>query len=69
MLQFKRDENYYDIIPIYIYANNEESKNLYAPMDTAAAKCEVVIGRHSMPAEKEEKTRIQSGVNGLMITG
>ena len=57
MLQFKeeRDENYYDIIPIYIYANNEESKNLYAPMDTAAAKCEVVIGRHSMPAEKRGK--------------
>ncbi len=57
MLQFHeaRDENYYEIIPIYVYANNEESKSLYAPMDTAAAKCEIVIGRHSMPSEKRGK--------------
>ena len=57
MLQFEegRAENYHEIIPIYVYANNEESKSLYAPMDTAAAKCEIVIGRHSMPAEKRGK--------------
>ena len=57
MFQFKegRTENYHEIIPIYIYANKEESGNLYAPMDTAASKCEIVIGRHSMPAEKRGK--------------
>ena len=47
-----RKENYYKIIPVYPYPNTDESKGFYAPMDTAAAKCEIVIGRHSMPAKK-----------------
>jgi tetratricopeptide (TPR) repeat protein len=47
-----RKENYYNIIPVYQYPNTDESKGFYAPMDTAAAKCEIVIGRHSMPAKK-----------------
>ena len=47
-----REENYYKIIPIYQYPNSDESKGLYSEMDTAAAKCELVIGRHSMPAKK-----------------
>lgn len=47
-----RKENYYQIIPVYQYPNSDESKGFYSPMDTAAAKCEIVIGRHSMPAKK-----------------
>lgn len=47
-----RKENYYKIIPVYPYPNTDESKGLYSPMDTAAAKCEIVIGRHSMPEKK-----------------
>ena len=54
LFQFResREENYYEIIPVYQYPNSDESKGLYAPMDTAAAKCEIVIGRHSMPKKK-----------------
>ncbi len=47
-----RKEDYSKIIPVFIYANNEESKGLYSPMDTAVSKCETVIARNSMPKEK-----------------
>ena len=47
-------------------ANNEESKIFMRQWILGQESEEVVIGRHSMPAEKEEKTRIQSGVNGLI---
>ena len=54
LFQFKssRKENFYKIIPVFQYPNSDESKGLYAPMDTAAGKCEIVIGRHSMPKKK-----------------
>ena len=52
-----RTENYNVIIPIYEYADEIGSKSLYAPMDTAAAKCETVIGRHSMPSAKKGQFR------------
>ena len=52
-----RMENYNVIIPVYEYADEIGSKSLYAPMDTAAAKCETVIGRHSMPSMKKGQFR------------
>jgi len=52
-----RVENYNVIIPVYEYADEIGSKSLYAPMDTAAAKCETVIGRHSMPSLKKGQFR------------
>ena len=52
-----RVENYNVIIPVYEYADEIGSKSLYAPMDTAAAKCETVIGRHSMPSIKKGQFR------------
>ena len=52
-----RLENYNVIIPVYEYADEIGSKSLYAPMDTAAAKCETVIGRHSMPSMKKGQFR------------
>jgi len=52
-----RTENYNEIIPIYEYADEIGSKSLYAPMDTAAAKCETVVGRHSMPSIKKGQFR------------
>jgi len=52
-----RLENYNVIIPVYEYADEIGSKSLYAPMDTAAAKCETVIGRHSMPSLKKGQFR------------
>lgn len=52
-----RKEDYSKIIPVYEYPDNIESKALYPPMDTAAKKCESVISRHSMPAEKKGQNR------------
>ena len=54
MLEFElnRKEDYSKVIPVFIYPNNEESKALYSPMDTAASKCETVIARNSMPKQK-----------------
>jgi len=52
-----RVENYNVIIPVYEYADEVGSKSLYAPMDTAAAKCETVVGRHSMPSIKKGQFR------------
>ena len=59
MLQYKlgKKENYNEILPVFHYANKEESKALYPAMDTAVAKCEVVISRHSMPSEKIRANR------------
>ena len=53
----QRKENYNKILPIYPIPTIEESKNWYSPMDTAAAKCELVIFRHRMPHEKKGRNR------------
>ena len=50
--ELNREENYSEIIPLFIYANVEESKAFYSPMDTAVSKCETVIARNSMPKLK-----------------
>lgn len=50
-------ENYTEVLPVFVYPNDEESKNLYAPMDTAVSKCETVIARNSMPKLKTGQYR------------
>jgi tetratricopeptide (TPR) repeat protein len=45
-------ENYDNILPVFIYPNETESKAFYPPMDTASAKCERVIVKHQMPGTK-----------------
>lgn len=45
-------EDYDEILPVFIYPNEEESKNFKAPMDTAIKKCETVIFKHQMPEKK-----------------
>ncbi len=45
-------ENYDEIIPVFIYPNEEEAKNFKSPMDTAIRKCETVIFKHQMPEKK-----------------
>lgn len=50
--EMNRQENYSEILPLYIYANDEESKGFYSPMDTAVSKCETVIARNTMPKQK-----------------
>jgi tetratricopeptide (TPR) repeat protein len=45
-------ENYDEILPVFVYPNEEESKNFKSPMDTAIKKCETVIFKHQMPEKK-----------------
>lgn len=45
-------ENYEAILPVFLYPNEEESKNFKSPMDTAIKKCETVIFKHQMPQKK-----------------
>ncbi|WP_343635896.1 hypothetical protein [Fluviicola sp.] len=56
-------EDYYSVLPILQLPSEEEVKNMYAPIDTAIAKCTKVIQRHAMPSmekpasKKEEHNR------------
>ena len=52
-----RKENYNLILPIFPLPSMEQSKNWYAPMDTAYRKCELVIFSHRMPHAKKGKNR------------
>lgn len=53
--QEKYKEDYNELLPIYIYADEKGSKSLYPAMDTAIKKCATVINKHSMPEKKEGK--------------
>ena len=52
-----RKENYDLILPIFPIPDDQQSKNWYAPMDTAYRKCELVIFSHRMPHAKKGKNR------------
>ena len=52
-----RKEDYNSILPVFPLPSEEQSKNWYAPMDTAYRKCELVIYRHRMPHKKKGKYR------------
>ena len=49
------EDNYNELLPIYIYADEKDSKALYPAMDTAIKKCATVINKHSMPEKKVGK--------------
>ena len=53
----ERVEDYSELLPIYPLPDKDESKNWYSPMDTAAAKCELVIFKHRMPHSKKGRSR------------
>lgn len=42
-------EDYFSVLPIRPLPTEEEVKNMYAPIDTAVAKCTKVITNHAMP--------------------
>jgi hypothetical protein len=57
-------DNYEEVLPVIVYANENDSKNFYAVMDTSIKKCATVIKRHSMPEKKTGATKTQNGANG-----
>ena len=54
---YERVEDYSQILPLYPLPSLEESKNWYAPMDTAIRKCELVIVKNRMPNVKKGRNR------------
>ncbi len=54
---YDRIEDYNQILPLYPLPSLEESKNWYAPMDTAIRKCELVIVKNRMPNVKKGRNR------------
>jgi len=53
--ELSHKDNYNELLPIYIYADEKDSKSLYPAMDTAIKKCATVINKHSMPEKKVGK--------------
>lgn len=54
---YERTEDYNEILPLFPLPSVEESKNWYAPMDTAIRKCELVIVENRMPNSKKGRNR------------
>jgi len=50
-----RKEDFYQVLPIQPAPNLEESKAMYAAIDTAVVKCSKVIRNHSMPSAEFAK--------------
>ncbi|MFT5903429.1 MAG: tetratricopeptide (TPR) repeat protein [Flammeovirgaceae bacterium] len=49
-----KDEDFLELLPIYVMPSEEEQKNLYPQMDEIIDKCSTVIDRHSMDISKKE---------------
>ncbi|MEM9050508.1 MAG: tetratricopeptide repeat protein [Bacteroidota bacterium] len=49
-----KEEDYLELLPVYVMPTEEESKNLYPQMDEVIEKCSTVIDRHSMEISKKE---------------
>ena len=49
-----RDDNYLEVLPVYVLPDEETQKSLYPSMDKIIDKCSTVIDRHSMEIKKKE---------------
>jgi len=52
-----KEEDYLELLPIYVMPTEEEAKNLYPQMDEVIEKCSTVIDRHSMEIKKKEHNK------------
>ena len=48
-----KKDDFYEIIPVNVLPNEEESKGMHAAIDTAISKCSKVIKNHSMPSTQD----------------
>lgn len=53
-LWLNRQDNYLQVLPVYVLPDEEAQKNLYPVMDEIIEKCSTVIDRHSMEIRKKE---------------
>jgi len=52
-----KEEDYLELLPIFVMPEEEEQKNLYPQMDEIIEKCSTVIDRHSMEISKKEHNK------------
>ena len=57
MLESGNQENWKEILPVFIIGTDKESKSLYPQMDRAIEKSSAVIDRHSMVIKKKEENK------------
>lgn len=56
-------EDYTRILPIDLYPNEEDVTDMYPILDTAIAKCEAVISKHSMPTASKPSQKKEEHAN------
>ncbi|MCH2214201.1 MAG: tetratricopeptide repeat protein [Flavobacteriales bacterium] len=52
-----KEEDYLELLPVYVMPTEEGAKNLYPQMDEVIEKCSTVIDRHSMEISKKEHNK------------
>lgn len=52
-----KEDDYLELLPVYVVPGEEEQKSLYPQMDDIIEKCSTVIDRHSMEISKEEHNK------------
>ena len=57
MLETNHEENWKEILPVFVIGNEKESKSIYPQMDRAIEKSSMVIDRHSMVIKKKEENK------------
>ena len=48
-----KKDDFYEILPVNLLPNEEESKGMHSAIDTAISKCSNVITNHSMPSTQD----------------
>ena len=48
-----KKDDFYEILPVNLLPNEEESKGMHSAIDTAISKCSNVIKNHSMPSTED----------------
>jgi len=56
-LKLTHVENWDEVLPVFIYPNEEKSQSLYPDLDLAIEKCSKVINRHSMRIKNKEHNK------------
>ncbi|MDG2153710.1 MAG: hypothetical protein P8K10_07220 [Crocinitomicaceae bacterium] len=48
-----KKDDFYEVLPVTLLPNEEESKGMHPAIDTAISKCSIVIKNHSMPSTED----------------
>lgn len=56
-LWLTREDDYLELLPVYVLPDEAAQKELYPPMDEIIDKCSTVIDRHSMEIKKKEHNK------------